>query len=161
MFQDYPKNVNFSKARVFRLIFLLSRQLFKYGKKKQKTTGQNFAKNLLTGAFKCLWECPASKASRISCTTATNSTSFCRIILACLSSVCNMTSSRQFPFFQHQRLSEMVLSGTQNQEFSKQSLNVHSDVFPISNKFQVTVSQLYYTDIDTETNSCLEGEKPI
>lgn len=61
--------------------------------------------------------------------------------------MCNMTSSSRLPQCEHQSLSSMVLSGTGNQVF----VNVHSDTFRISNKFQVTKNGLSYS-IDINWN---------
>lgn len=81
-------------------------------------------KTSCTGVFKCLLKSIAD--SRVCATTATNGTSISHTSLACLSAMCNMTSSSWLQQCEHQSLSSVVLSGTGNQVF----VNGHSDTFP-------------------------------
>lgn len=158
------------------LDFLPSRQLFEYGNKinlkkivsdrqanillafARSTIRTEYSENIPTAAFRCLWESPTSKASRNCCTTASNSTGVFHIILACLSSMCNSTSSSQFQHFEHQSLSGTVLSGIHYQVFSN-NLWMCTVVHFL---FETIASWLsYYTDIKQIAALMVGGQSQI
>lgn len=147
----------------FQIDFLPLLQLFKYGKKINPNCFRwvihHFNNNFfvsrllqlseecvfenLPGAFKLL-DVHYSSLPEATAKQEQSAPAYFTSSLLFFSSMCNMTSSSWFPYFEHQSRSNMVLSGILNQVFSKPSLKVHSDTFPISNTFQVSASWFSY-----------------
>lgn len=157
MFSLFSKNLNHPpKHMFFRIIFLPSKQHeLKYGESKVDFKNQLiWARSSITvniklvlfyvkvfafsdtrmvcsGAFKCVWEMPASETQGVHSIylAATNSTSITHIIPACLSSRFTVLPAV------HSHITITVLQQQDVFTTASEKLNVHCEGLPVSNEF--------------------------